>query len=59
LSASVLVALSGKPIEDMSMLPSVHADVYLFELILIREKDDWKLLSSSWRQAMLDDLRVN
>jgi hypothetical protein len=59
LSASVLVALSGIPIEDVAMLPTVHADIYLFELNLIREKDDWKLFSSSWRQAMLDDLRIN
>jgi hypothetical protein len=56
IEASVLVALASRPIEDRSLLPQFDGDIYIFEIVLAKDKGEWKLLGAEWRQAMLDDL---
>ncbi len=54
--ATVLGAFAARPVESRSLLPQVNADLYWFEITLKEENGEWKLISSSWRQAMLDDV---
>lgn len=54
-SSSILVALSGKPINDVSFLPNLNADIYWFKITITQENNNWKLISVQWRQAMVDD----
>ncbi|MCB2214764.1 hypothetical protein [Desulfofustis glycolicus] len=55
IQATVLVALAGRPISDVSMLPSINADLYRFELELVEQEGDWQLASATWRTALVDD----
>ncbi len=55
IEATVLAALAGRPISDVSVLPSINADLYRFELELVEEKGDWRLASATWRTALVDD----
>ena len=59
ISATLLVALAGKPINDVSVLPTLNADFYWFEIKLFQEGKDWKLGSVLWRQAMVNDFLNN
>lgn len=54
--ATVLAAFAARPVSSRSLLPQVNADVYRFEIVLKEERGEWKLASSSWRQAMLEDV---
>jgi len=55
LSVTVLVALAGKPVTDRTILLSMNADMYWFDLVLGQERDGWKLFSATWRQALVED----
>jgi len=33
----------------------LKADIYWFDIVLVQEGGDWKLLEAYWRQAMVDD----
>lgn len=55
INATILVAMAGRPVTKVSMLPTVNADMYWFDIVLDNEKGEWRLTSSVWRQAMLDD----
>lgn len=55
IEVAVLAALAGRPLTDLSVLPSINADMYWFDLVLIEEQGGWRLFSGSWRQAMVDD----
>lgn len=59
ISATILVALAGTPIADVSNLPTMNADIYWFDITINKEKNDWKLTSATWRQAMVDDFFKN
>lgn len=54
--ATVLAAFAARPVSSRSLLPRINADLYWFEIMLTKESGDWKLLQSSWRQAMLEDV---
>ena len=54
--ATVLGAFAARPVDRRSLLPPVDADLYWFEITLKEENGEWKLVSSSWRQAMLEDI---
>jgi hypothetical protein len=54
--ATVLAAFAARPVSNRSLLPRMDADLYWFEIVLTKESGDWKLLQSSWRQAMLEDV---
>ena len=44
------VAMAGSEISGLEALTSLRADVYAFELNLLKE-DDWQLQHSKWRHA--------
>ena len=44
------VAMAGSEISGLEALTSLRADVYAFELNLLKE-DDWQLQHSKWRRA--------
>jgi len=49
------VAMAGSVISDVDALASLRAQIYLFELRLIKE-DNWLLHHASWRPASIIDL---
>jgi len=59
IEATILTAIAGSPINNTSMLPSLNADMYWFEVKLVEEDGDWLIADASWRQAMLDDFIEN
>ena len=55
IKATILTAIAGAPIYDTSMLPSLNADMYWFDVVLVEKDGDWLIAYARWRQAMLDD----
>lgn len=55
ISATLIAALAGKPIDNDELLVSLHADIYWFDITIHKESGDWKLIYSTWRQAMVED----
>lgn len=55
IQATVLSAFAALPIENVSFLPEVNADIYWFDILLTNEDGTWRLLTASWRTAMVDD----
>jgi len=51
----VYVAMAGSVISDIDTLAELRAQLYEFELQLIREDDDWLLHHASWRPAAIID----
>ena len=49
------VAMAGSVISDVDAISSLRAQIYQFELQLIKE-DDWLLHHASWRPASIIDL---
>ena len=53
----VLVAgFAGEQVSDMETLLSLQATIYLFNLTLAKEDEDWRLTSASWRRATSEDI---
>jgi hypothetical protein len=52
---TVLGAMAGSPLEGPASLRQVRADVYRFELELVDEGDQWRVVSGDWRPAGVDD----
>ena len=50
------VAMAGSVISDVDAISSLRAQIYQFELRLIKEKD-WLLHHASWRPASIIDLK--
>ncbi|MGI9316010.1 MAG: hypothetical protein ACR2QW_01655 [bacterium] len=53
-SATVLVALAGRPIDNASALSGLRAELMRFELEL-RLGDHWRIVNASWHRADLAD----
>ena len=51
----ILAAFAATPVDNKSMLPDINADFYWFNIELIKENGDWKVVSAAWQQAMLED----
>lgn len=49
--AVVFVAMTGIPVESVEALISVKADLYRFELVLVEEEGEWRILSSRWQRV--------
>ena len=52
---SLYVAMADLPLDNIEALAGMRADLYLFELELVKQNDTWLLVSGSWRRAQLDD----
>jgi hypothetical protein len=50
------VAMAGSVISDASVLSSLRAETYKFDLELIKQ-DEWLLRRASWQRASLGDLQ--
>lgn len=55
-SVTLHVAMAGSLIADASMLSSLRARIYKFELQLIKQ-DDWLLQQANWQQASMNDMQ--
>ena len=54
--ASVAVAMAGRPVARADELAGLSADLYRFDLELVRYgRDDWKVRQAAWQPAHLDD----
>lgn len=53
---SVFVAMTGKPVSTLDSFLNVRARLYLFELALIKEDDEWLLNQASWRRAQINEM---
>ena len=49
------VAMTGQNVSDLDALLNMQADLYLFEMELVLENDEWKLLKADWRPAKGED----
>ena len=49
--AVVLVAMAGQPIGGRQELERLRADLHRFEMTLVNENKEWKVLRAEWRQA--------
>ena len=54
-TATVFAAMAGRPIAAASDLPALQADLYRFDLTLADERGTWRVTTSAWRPAVLDD----
>jgi hypothetical protein len=50
-TAVVLVAMTGVPVESVEALISVKADLYRFDIVLLEEEGEWRILSSRWERV--------
>jgi len=55
IEARILVAFAAKPVTERKTLPQLKADIYWFNIILTDKDGNWKIISASWQQTMLDD----
>lgn len=53
---SMHVAMAGNVISDTSLLSSLRARIYKFELLLIKD-EAWLLQQASWQPASVGDMR--
>ena len=51
----LFVAMTGQNVSDLDALLNMKADLYRFDLELVREDKEWKLLSADWRRAKGED----
>lgn len=51
----LFVAMTGQNVSDLDALLNMQADLYRFDLELIREDGEWKLRTADWRQAESGD----
>jgi len=51
----VYVAMSGKDVEGADSLLNVQADLYRFDLVLVKEGGDWQVIRADWYSALRED----
>ncbi len=49
--AVVLVAMAGQPMAGAEDVARLRADLHRFEITLVREDRDWKVVRAEWRRA--------
>ena len=50
-TAVVFVGMTGVPVDSLEALISLKADLYRFDLGLVEEDGDWRILSSRWERV--------
>jgi len=53
--ADVLVAMAGRPLDDVGTLMGMSADLFRFEVELKEQNDNWKVAKANWRRATPDE----
>jgi len=51
----MMVAMAGQPIANVGELERLQADLHRFEINLVREQGEWKVLRAEWRRAEIGD----
>ena len=54
-AVSVAAAMAGRPVASTGELVGVNADLYRFDLELIRRDGKWQVQRAAWEPAHLDD----
>ena len=52
----LFAAATGKPVSSMDSLINIRAQLYLFELSLIKEDGDWQVNQARWRRAQINEM---
>lgn len=55
-SAIVFAALTGRPVEDITLLPNFQAELYSFQLELRKNNGQWQLFSAHWKPADIKEI---
>lgn len=51
----LFVAMAGSPVTDVETLVNLQADLYRFDMVLIRIGKEWQFSDIAWRQAIKED----
>ncbi len=51
------VAMTGQSVADIGSLFNIRADIYQFDLKLVREGNDWLLKNARWKRVRPDNLK--
>ena len=54
-TVSVAAAMAGRPLASAGELVGVNADLYRFDLELIRRGGEWQVQRAAWKPARLED----
>ena len=54
-SVKLYVAMAGRPVSGAQALFDVRADIYQFDLMLVKEGSEWLLQKARWQRASVDD----
>ncbi len=54
-NAVVYVAMAGRPLEDTGALVNLSTDLFRFEVALIEQSGQWKVVQAEWRRATADE----
>lgn len=54
-TVSVAAAMAGRPVANAGDLVGINADLYRFDLELVRRDDAWQVQRAAWEPARLDD----
>ncbi len=54
-TVSVAAAMAGRPVARPDDLVGLTADLYRFDLELIRDRGEWRVSSAAWAPARLED----
>ena len=52
----LFAATTGKPVSSMDSFINIRAQLYLFELSLIKENGDWQVNQARWRRARINEM---
>jgi hypothetical protein len=52
----LFVAMAGSPVSGAQALLDLRADLYRFDLSLLREDEQWLLQKADWQRAKVDEL---
>ena len=52
----LFAATTGNPVSSMDSLINIRAQLYLFELSLIKEDGDWQVNQARWRRARINEM---
>jgi hypothetical protein len=55
-TVQLYAAMTGTPVKGAQALIDIHADLYRFDLLLVKEEDDWLLSKADWQPANIEDL---
>ncbi|MDH3465737.1 MAG: hypothetical protein OES26_07475 [Gammaproteobacteria bacterium] len=54
-TASVIVAMAGRPIASAEQLLAIDVDMHRFDLTLEQRDDDWQIVGAQWRRASAEE----